>query len=221
MKKLLVNDLIIIAQKRYSLVQSRLMYELYHCYKINKCFGRYDRRVILDISEVKEMCKMETESNDKLIEKVFSGEILQKEITLLTKEYKEMVSISVFDRIKYDLVDKKVEFVFNKGFTDVADELDKGFSEVILSDYRQLKSKYSQRMYELYIKFKNQRAYNMPIEHFKRFFNVPKSYDIKKIEERIVEASRGEIKDILNKEAIRVKKRKRSGKVTHFEFVFK
>lgn len=221
MKKVLINDIIIISQKRYNLVQARMMYELYYCYKINKCFRRNSRIVRLDLIEVKEMARMNNESNEKVIEKIFSGEVLQREITLLTKEYKEMVSISVFDSIKYDLVEKRIEFVFNEGFVRIANELDEGFSEIILSDYRRLKSKYSQRMYELYVKFKNQRAYNMPIEHFKRFFNVPKSYDIKKIEERIIEAPIREIEDIMSREVVRVKKRKRSGKVTHFEFVFR
>lgn len=221
MKKVLISDVIIISQKRYNLVQARMMYELYYCYKINKCFRRNSRTVRLDLIEAKEIARMNNESNEKVIEKIFSGEVLQREITLLTKEYKEMVSISVFDSIKYELVEKRFEFVFNEGFVRIANELDEGFSEIILSDYRRLKSKYSQRMYELYVKFKNQRAYNMPIEHFKRFFNVPKSYDIKKIEERIIEAPAREIEDIMNKEVVRVKKRKRSGKVTHFEFAFR
>jgi plasmid replication initiation protein len=93
------------------------------------------------------------------------------------------------------------------------------FSKLNLNELLKLKTTYSQRMYELSLKFVNQGKYLMPIEDFKTFFNVPKCYKFCDINKNILIPA---IKDINKNISLKVdyEKIKKRKSITHIYFTF-
>lgn len=125
----------------------------------------------------------------------------------------------IFDSIWVDLNENVLKYTVNKKSIDLILEESEGkFSILQLIELSSFRSKYSQRMYELYVRYKNMGSYNMKIQEFKTFFNVPECFKSGNIDQIILKPIFKE----MNKEHKRVEleKIKKGKEVTHFKFTF-
>lgn len=224
MRKLLINNAILIAQKPYNAVQSKVLYELTYKMKMIRQHEEGSSNAIMlevSLSEMKKLVGNPKFSEKQLVERIMKGELLRKDITLLTNDYNVLTGISAFRVTKYYKEEKMFEFKFNEDYLELAEDLEESFGEMLLNEYGDVLFGYSLRMYELYCKFKGQKYYLMPIEHLRRFFDTPKSYHTGLIDQRITKKG---IKDISEasegKVNIKVSKVKSGKEVTHYKFIF-
>lgn len=226
MRKLLINNAILIAQKPYNPIQSKLLYELtYRIKMLRQHEVGCEESIILEVSleDMRSLIKEGTSiySEKKLVDGIMKGDLLRKDITLLTNDYNVLTGISAFRKTKYHIDEQYFEFKFNEDYLEVAETLDESFGEMLLNEYGALLSNYSKRVYELYCKFKGQKHYLMPIEHLRKYFNVPKTYHTGLIDQRIINKGIQEITEVTNgKVNIKVSKVKKGKNITHYKFIF-
>lgn len=224
MRKLLINNVVLIALKPYNAVQSKTLYELtYKLRMIRQHEPGGEEEIILkvDLEEMKKLVGNPKYSERQLVERIMKGDLLRKDITLLTNDYKVLTGIPAFRKTEYHMEEKYFEFKFNEDYLEVVESLDENFGEMLLSEYGALLSDYARRLYELYCKFKNQKHYLMPAEHLKTFFMVPACYSTSNIDEKIINKGIKEISNVTDgKVNIKVSKTKKGKNITHYKFTF-
>ena len=223
MRKLLINNDILISQKQYNLTQSKALYELTYKIKMLRKFEEEEDNLILEISldEMKGLVGNPKYSEKQLVERIMKGELLRKDITILIDDYNALTWLPAFRMATYYKEEKCFRFKFNDDYLELVEQLNGSFAEMLLNEYSSLSSAYSQRMYELYCKFKNQKFYSMPIEHLRLFFSVPACYNTGNIDQKIVNKAIKEIKESTNGNVdIKVSKIKKGKEVTHYKFIF-
>ena len=93
------------------------------------------------------------------------------------------------------------------------------FTFLDIKEISKLKSVYSHILYEFASKNKELRYYLMPIDEFKKYFQVPKKYSMSNIDQRILDPI---VKEVNEKTRFNIKitKVKKHNIVTHIRFTF-
>ena len=200
-KKLHINNHVVTSTKKYSLVQTRVLYELTYAIRYEMRYkerNKDDLEMFVPMSEIKKMIGDVSLSNKKARDKIFSKEALRTDVEIMTENYEKKKLIFAFSSIGYDEVKKEMCFKFNKEFIELASDVEKNFSIILMGEFNKLRSTYSQRMYELFIAYNNLPFYKMPIAKFKMFFGIPESFTMGHATQRVLEDSIKEISEVSN-----------------------
>lgn len=215
-KNLICQNDIVDAVKDYSPNQIKLFYYMLYYYKSEVRFLELDpvEELSLNFSDISKALKNSKVTGDRVYEIV---ETMPNEIKMIKD--KKLIRVPVFNYIEYDYHYKQIVYKVNPVFADMFLEVLDRYTIIQLQQLSNLTSKYSQRLYELARRYVGQTNYLMPVEDFKRYFQVPPSYQMSNIDNNILKPA---IKELNNKTNIncKVSKRKRGVKVTHFFFTF-
>lgn len=213
MQKLLCSNDIVQSIKNYSYNQVKLFYALLYHYKTKAVFARSnERQSIVNIDYLSNALSASKLSSQRIYDLI---EAMPNEITI--KEKDSITRIAVFSYISYSHLTSEIEYELNPTFkNNFLDDAD-CFTIINLENLYKLKSKYSQRMYELCSSYLNQKHVLIPIETFKEHFNVPDSYKSGNIDQSILNPSIAEINEKTNLR-ITIEKKKKRKKITHILF---
>jgi plasmid replication initiation protein len=221
-KIFLCDDYIITSKKQYSINQLRLFYHLLYKFREINYFQNN-----LEFSEIIEDT-IELENTE--VQKIFIQsryteldiqdliESIPDHIILIDKNGIDVVKLYIFDYIQYMKFDCAI-FKFNQECFRYINNIYQNFSKLNLNDFNLLKSKYSQRLYELSCKFDNQKYYTMPIDTFRNFFKIENKYINAEINRYILKTAINEINEKTSKFII-AETVKKNNKLTHIKFIF-
>lgn len=221
-EKIVCNNEIVDSIKMHNPKQLVLFYELLQEYKRLTKFdpdymtdGARETIATVSIKKVREWLNMKKRSlqeiNDIILDEMKLNYI---KIKYSERKYKSQV---IFRKVEIN--EEKLIFQIDENVVDMVLEEDSGkFSILRFIEFSKFKSRYSQRMYELYVRYRNQGTYKMRIEDFREWFNVPECFKSGNIDQIILNPIMKE----LNQEEKRVslKKIKKGRNVTHFHFFF-
>lgn len=216
--ELLCDNAIIDALKDYNSTQLKIFYGIIYVYKI-----QVEIEKTIEISETLEI------SFEKM-KQIIGGKknLTYREISEMVVEMPNKIYfyengiksyISIFHGIQCEPYEECFYIKFSEESIPYLFNFVEKFTSICFKEFQKLSKKYSQRLYELYSRRKNQSVHTMHIEDFKQYFKVPEGYRQSEINKFILKPSIEEIKDKLKIE-IRYKKRKKATKVTHIEFYF-
>lgn len=217
-KILLCNNSIVDALKDYNLDELKLFYNLLYLYMEESIFK--NDSIIDEIRmgeyQIKDIFKKHKIKYDGMINFI---ENLPTQIKFINKDGLKAKYISVFEYIEYNYEEEELIILFTESIKPYLDNIIGNFSKIDLYELQLLRKRYSQRVYELYCRYKNQKKYMMKIEVFKKYFNIPESYSMSEIERTILKSSKEEINKKLNKN-INYSKIKKGRNITHIMFSF-
>lgn len=212
-RKLICQNDLIDTRKKHNPTELKVFYNMLYCYKEQMAYTNPDEEVIsMDVSKLANyLGKKHLTENDliDIIQNVPKG--------VYSKDGKTY--LSAFDYLYYDEEEEAFKFEVEEKFKSYVDDVIKSFTIIELGSLSNLKSTYSQRMFEFVSKNKNIGVYLMPINEFKEYFNIPRSYAMCNIDQRILQPAKRDIDNNTNL-TFNYTKVKKKNKVTHIRFTF-
>lgn len=205
------NDLID-ATKQYTTIELKIFYNMLYCCKAQS--------YSVDYGECEETYMSLSKLNNYIGEKHFTNSEIIAIISRIPKGIyfnNGLKYVSVFDYIEYDPENLELEFKVSDLFRPFIDNIIEQFTVLELKELSNLNSIYSQRLFEFASKNKNLGKYLMPIDQFKEYFKVPKSYSMCNIDQSIIGVAVNEV-NLKTDFNISISKRKNKNKITHIDF---
>lgn len=130
----------------------------------------------------------------------------------------EIVRFVFFTRYSINKDERTISIRVNEEFAPLINKMTGEFTRFELQQFTDLKSSYSKTAYRLLKQYRSTGVVRFSIDEFKRLFDVPPSYEICHITERILKPIQKELSPVFkNLEIIKHKKRRR---VVGLEFTF-
>lgn len=214
-RKLICQNDLIDNFKKYKPIELKVFYNMLYCYKEQVNYNP-------DLTDEEETYMEIDKLNGYLGKKHLSDAEIRNIILNIPKgvySKDKKGYISAFELIKYDEEYEEFVFKLTDTFKPLVDDVIKKFTVLELKYMANLSSSYSLRMFEFISKNKNLKEYKMPIEEFKRYFEIPKSYQMCVIEKRILKYCENDINSNTNLK-VKIEKVKKQNKVTHILFKF-
>lgn len=213
-RKLLCQNDLIEAIKFHNSTELKVFYNLLYFYKEQQLYREPNyvvEEVEIDIYKLSNYLGKKNLTKNELKEIIVS---IPKGI--YSKD--QLSYISVFEYIYCEGV--FIYYKVTESFRPYINDVIQNFTVLELKNMAELSSVYSIRMFEFISKNKNLGIYLMPINDFRDYFQVPDSYQISVITERILEYGTNEInsKTQFN---VKYEKVKTRGKVSHIRFIMK
>lgn len=216
-KKLICSNKIIDSVKKYEPIQLKLFYGMLYKFKesVNLQNIDKDEEMVIDLKEIKKISGKQ-HCTEYYLKSMIDN--MPKEVKFINKN--EYGFVSVFKYVKYDFEEESLKFILNDFFADLLTETLETYSIIEFKDLTMLRAKYSQRLYELARRYIKQGEYLMKIDYFKEYFEVPTSYRICHLDQKILKPS---IKDLNKNTSIicKAEKKKKGRNVTHILFKFR
>lgn len=206
------ND-VIEATKQYNTIELKVFYNMLYCCKEQSMYE-------VDFQDCEETYMELSKLDDFLGKKHFSKTEVVKIIAGIPKGIyfnNGLKYVSVFDYIEYDEDTLTIEFRISEIFRPFLFDVLEKFTVLQLKELSTLNSVYSQRLFEFASKNKNLKKYLMPINDFKEYFKIPKSYSMCNIDQTVIEVAVNEV-NLKTEFNISTSKRKNKNKITHIEF---
>jgi len=168
--------------------------------------------VVVNYSQMKNVFK----GNKTFNEMIMIILKIPKEITF--KSNGKIISISMFTKYVIDDKEKEIIFNFNEEALKYFNIDDGKFSKIILDELYSMKSDYSIRMYEFACRYSGK--IKMKLDTFKKYFNIPNTYQIKNINQKVLNKAIPEVNHN-TRFMLEVKEYKKGKTVTHIEITIK
>jgi plasmid replication initiation protein len=182
------NHLIDALQKySYSSVELKLIAHLIS--HITEYDNQFDEKHI----NAKEFFNM-NKINTKYINE-FCHKLLRKTFEVINRKNGNVVILAWFTDLEYS--DSTLTYRFNDKLKPYLLDMKKSkyFTNYTYKYIHNLSSSYSIQIYELLKEFENKKGRKIMFEDFERILNIPNSYNAKKVESRILEKAKSELRE--------------------------
>lgn len=135
-----------------------------------------------------------------------------------TEDYLERIVL--FTRYKIDKKEQIVTIAVNDKFEYIFNELTSNFTRFELNEYVNLKSTYSKECFRRLKQFRQTGKWVVKIDDFKRLLDIPSSYRMSHIDEKVFKPIKTELQPIFKGLQIKKLANGKGRKITHIEFLF-
>jgi len=149
--------------------------------------------ITFDFEQLKELSVYRRGATERFVadlESVYS-KLIQLDFRVETE--KKIIKFVLFTRYEIDKEKETVSIKTNEDFKDILNNLIGNFTKFELEEFTELRSSYSKTAYRLLKQFRRTGYYIVQIDEFKRLFDVPKSYQMYNITQRILEPIQDEL----------------------------
>gem|GEM_PF-1034310 len=126
--------------------------------------------------------------------KKFAEELLKKPLYIPQNDGKDFFVCNWFSSLKYKSGSGVLICRFDPNLTPYLLQLKNRFTAYRLENVLKLKSKYSIRLYEVLKRYENIRETKIPIDNFRKYLAIPKTYKYNDIRKQILQPSQEEFK---------------------------
>lgn len=130
----------------------------------------------------------------------------------------EIVNFVLFTVYKIDKEYKTVKIAVNSEFSWVLNELSKSFTKFELSEFVNLRSSYAKECYRRLKEFRFTGYWIVDINEFRRLLDIPDSYEIKSINQRVLKPILKELSPIFSN--FKIEKIKKGRNIVRLKFTF-
>lgn len=148
-----------------------------------------------------------------------------KMLTLTYGENKEGIisRFVLFTGFEINTNEQYVDITVNSKLEYVLNQLENQFTRFELEEFVTIRSSYAKTMYRLLKQYKSTGFYKVTLENFRVLLDIPDSYNMSRIDQRVLEPIEKELTQLyqyLHIKKIKNRGRGRGGTVTHLEFNF-
>lgn len=220
-KILFCNNYIIDSKKNYSIYQLRLFYYILYKFRQANYFEEENENYFcqlefeVTIDEAEDIFKHKGLNTFEIREIMMN---IPDHVTIINKEGNSINKLYIFSFITY--LDYECTFYkFSEECIEFINNIYENFSKIDLYEFNGLKSKYSQRMYELSCRYVNQKNYTMRLDVLRKYFNIPPKYNNAEVKRSIVDRA---IKEINNNTRIKISCKSiiKEKMLSHIQFEF-
>lgn len=188
-KKILLcsNDLVE-SIKTHKLVEHRLFYNMYYYFKLRRDLVEKDIGTIEGYDPEEGFVYLDAKTTKMILSKNYSKaelkELIEVKLPKVLRKKNEIGFISIFEyiRVTEEFGEWEIEYKFTDEFIKLADfmiPVKRPHTALDLNEMKQLESKYSQRLYEIYKQYasnegeKGQGNFKMKRDYLYEFFDIP------------------------------------------------
>lgn len=208
------NDMNLIAFNDFSQRELNIFFSL--------CLLMKDKgtgEIKLSYNDIKKIIPDRFESNKKFEEILESVYDKLLRLRLETRDKNKIEKFILFTSYKIHVNEKIVTINTNSDYSYILNNLSKNFTLFELQEFNELSSTYSKHMFRLLKQYKHTGYYKVSVDEFKRLLNVPESYTMRKITDKILSIVLKELSD--NFIDLKVNKIKDGRVIKFLEFSFK
>lgn len=208
------NDMNLIAFNDFSQRELNIFFSL--------CLLMKDKgtgEITLSYNDIKKIIPDRFESNKKFEEILESVYDKLLRLRLETRDKNKIEKFILFTSYKIHVNEKIITINTNSDYSYILNNLSKNFTLFELQEFNELSSTYSKHMFRLLKQYKHTGYYKVSVDEFKRLLNVPESYTMRKITDKILSIVLKELSD--NFIDLKVNKIKDGRVIKFLEFSFK
>ena len=208
------NDMNLIAFNDFSQRELNIFFSL--------CLLMKDKgtgEITLSYNDIKKIIPDRFESNKKFEEILESVYDKLLRLRLETRDKNKIEKFILSTSYKIHVNEKIVTINTNSDYSYILNNLSKNFTLFELQEFNELSSTYSKHMFRLLKQYKHTGYYKVSVDEFKRLLNVPESYTMRKITDKILSIVLKELSD--NFIDLKVNKIKDGRVIKFLEFSFK
>lgn len=179
--------------------------------------------ITFDFEDLKELSNYKMTATSHFIsdlESIYS-KLIQLDFRIETEQ--KIIKFVLFTKYEIDKINETISIRVNEEFKYILNNIAGNFTKFELEEFTTLKSSYSKTAYRLLKQFRQSGYYIVGIEEFKRLFDVPESYQMYNITQRILDPIQQELSVYFKN--LKITKLKGKGKrkrfIEYIEFKFK
>jgi plasmid replication initiation protein len=180
------------------------------------------REIKFTFEELKELSDYKYTAYDRFVKDIEGvyDKLIQLNIKIGTAT--EFTKFALFTRYSVSAESQTVEIKANEDFKEILNNLTSNFTKFELTEFVTLRSSYSKTAYRLLKQFRKTGYYIVSIDEFRRLFDVPLSYQIGNIDQKILSLIENELPQYFKN--LKITKLKGKGKrkrfIENIEFKF-
>lgn len=162
----------------------------------SKCQNQSNNTVKISFKDLRELANYEGKNDKRLaadIRKTNQKLIELNTYVTLPDDPGTTIQFNLFSSIKTSEREKFIEVRVNDEFTYILNELTGNFTRFELEEYVLLKSIYSKNLYRQLKRYRTTGWWKVDLEEFKRLIDIPESYNVSKINAKIIKIIEEEI----------------------------
>ena len=125
----------------------------------------------------------------------------------------------LFDKFEGNIITKQITISVNPKFAYMINELTQNFTVMQLKEYTELQSKYTKNLYRQLQQFKKTGVYVVEVEYLRHILDIPNSYDMRKITQKIISPAIKSLSTIFKD--LKIEKIREGRSIKQLRFVFK
>lgn len=178
--------------------------------------------ITFDFDELRELSDYKYTAYDRFIKDVEGvyDKLIQLNIKIGTPT--EFTKFVLFTEYTVSAKNETVTIQVNHKFKNILNDIFGGFTKFELEEFTMLNSSYSKTAYRLLKQFRSTGYYIVQIDEFKRLFDIPESYQMNNIDQRVLSPIEKELPEYFKN--LKITKLRGRGKrkrfIEHIEFKF-
>lgn len=210
------NELNLIPMRNFDSVEMDLFFSI--CAKMK---DKGERKVRFSFEDLRELSAYKPTSVKRFaddLESVYSKMI---QLTYRTEEAGIREKFVLFTGYRIDENNQTVDISVNPELDYIINELSTEFTKFELQEFTGIRSSYAKTMYRLLKQYRSTGFYKVKIEDFRELLDIPSSYSMSKIDQRVFSPIKNELSAYFDDLKIIKNKARKGNKVASIEIHFK
>ena len=174
-----------------------------------KCQNEETNEVRFTFEELMNLADYKTKDKQQFIKKVMltNKKLINLNITITSEDKKVIKQFVLFSDFEIDSITKELKVRVHDPFSFLLNRLTSNFTLLELETSASFKTTYAKQIYKKLRQYKNfdNPFWSVTIEDFKNYLDIPESYQVKHIEQKVIKPALSELKPHFNKlECIKV-----------------
>ncbi|WP_414840404.1 replication initiation protein [Carnobacterium sp. TMP28] len=210
------NDLNLIPMRNFEAKEMDLFFSI--CAKMK---DQGIAKVRFDFEQLRELSAYKPTSIDRFSDSLESVYDKMMNLNYRTETEDEIEKFALFTGFKISKKQQYVEISVNPELEHLINRLTKEFTKFELEEFTEIRSSYAKTMYRLIKQFKSTGFYKVKIEDFRERLDIPESYKMGNIDQRVLKPIQNELAPYFNDLKIIKHKARKENKIAVIEFRFK
>lgn len=211
------NELNSIGFRKFNAVEMDLFFSI--CAKLKK---QNTETIRLSFEQLRELSNYKPTATKRFVTDLENVYNKMLQLTYTTRNGLDVDKFVLFNgfSIRASEDSPYVEISINPKLESILNEIDNNFTRFELEEFTQLKSSYSKTLYRLLKQYRSTGIYIVNIEEFRRLLDVPDSYRITNIDQKILTPVKKELSKYFDNLQISKIKAKKGNKIAQLVFTF-
>lgn len=211
------NKLNLVPLKNFNSKEMDLFFGL--CAKIK---NQGTKPIVFSFEELRELSNYKITATSHFIKDLESlyTKMLQLTYREEMDEFGSFRKFVLFNSFEVNVPNKTVEVSVNPKLENVLNDLTTEFSKFELVAFTEINSKYTKTLFRLLMQFKNTGLYIVDLNDFKELLDVPKSYRMDNIDQRILKPALSELQTYFKDLKLEKIKARKGNKIEKLKFTF-
>lgn len=211
------NDMNLVPLKNFTSVELDLLFAM-----CNKLKEKEDSVLRIDFKDLKQLSNYDTNTRNikRFVDDLQRVYNKMLSITYTVEDSKKIKRFVLFHKYEIDKEQRYIEISTSPDLKHLLNNITTNFTKFELEEFSKLKSSYSKNMYRLLKQYKHTGYFKLTIDKFKERLDVPDSYRMTNITQKILKPIADELAYIFPNLQINKVKAQKGRKIAYIEFIF-